>query len=130
MDYNNFVGAAFFDSITLTGVGEVTLNIKFSFHSVNVDPNETALVESEFKFHTFSTIPANIHNIAKITHSGAGNKTNTGSVTITGPARHKLDLQVVLSGFSASRLPADVTNSCSASSDATNTALVTMTSEV
>ena len=125
-DFNNFVGAAFFDSITLTGVGEVTININFSFHSVNVDPNENTLAESEFKFDTFSSIEANTHNVAKISHSGAGNRTNSGSVTITGPSGHKFDLLVALSGFSASRLPADVTNSYSASSDATNTALVTI----
>lgn len=123
-DFNNFVGAAFFDRITLVGASSIRIN--YSFHTFNEDPNANTLAETEFKFDTFSSIPTNTFNVAKFVHSGAGNHTNSGSVVINGPGGHTFDLLVAMSSFSNSRLADGVTDSYFARSDATNTAMVTI----
>lgn len=122
---NNFVGAGFFDTITLAGPGPVSLRISYSFHSVNVDPNSESLAETVFKLDTFSSTLGN-RNEPAIVHSGAGAITNTASFVLNGVAGDQFDLLAEMSSFSSVVLPDGVSGNFAASSDATNTAFVTI----
>jgi hypothetical protein len=122
---NNFVGAGFFDTITLSGPGPVSLRISYSFHSVNVDPNTYTLAQSTFKLDTFSSTLGN-RNEPTIVHSGAGERMNTQSFVINGVAGDRFELLAEMSGFSSVNLLDGVAGEFMASSDATNTAYVTI----
>jgi hypothetical protein len=124
--FNSFVGAGFYDTITLTGPGVVSLSINFSLHSVNLDPNVETFAETQLKMDTFSSALGN-QNIGAIVHSGAGNRTDSGVITVTGVAGQKFDLMGELSSLSSVIYGSSGSGSSTAESDALHTGSVWIT---
>jgi hypothetical protein len=122
---NNFVGAGFFDTLTLTGEVPVSLRINYSFHSINTLSAMNADATTVFKLDTFSTSLGN-QNIPAITHNGAGERTDSGSFIINGVAGNTFDLLAEMSSFSSSFLASSQTGTFTAVSDELNTGLITI----
>jgi hypothetical protein len=118
--FSSFIGASFYDTITLTGVGVVSLTINYSLHSVNTDPNGETFAQTELKMATFSTALGN-SSPGAISHTGAGNRTDSGSITVTGFAGQKFDLTGDLASLSSVNYTASSSGSISAESDAMHT---------
>jgi hypothetical protein len=125
--FNNQVGAGFFDTFTMAGVGPVVLRINYSFHAINVDPNSSTVAESKLKLDTFSSTTTARVNLGQLVIDTAGEQTLTGSFEVSGVAGTKFDFLAELSSFSAVSLENGVIGSLTASSDASSTALLTVT---
>jgi hypothetical protein len=123
--FSSFVGASFYDTITLTGTGVVSLVVTYSLHSVNSDPTERTFAMSELKANTYSTTLGNL-NPVKLSHIGTGNETTTQSLLITGVAGNTFDLSLELANLSSVHFPTGFTGDERANSDASHTALLTI----
>lgn len=119
--FNNFVGAGFFDTITLRGVGPISLTINYSLHTVNVDPRAETFAETQLKVDVYSQDLGN-QSPGAIVHSGAGNRTDSGTLVVSGFNGQKFDLHSELSSLSSVIYSSSNSGAMFASSDAMNTA--------
>ena len=124
--FNNFVGASFYDTITLAGPGVVTLSINYSLHSINSDSNALTFAETQLKMDTYSLALGN-QNAGAIVHSGAGNRTDSGVITVSGVAGQQFFLEGELSSLSSVIYGSSDSGTHTAESDALHTGTVWIT---
>lgn len=127
--FNNFVGAAFFDRITLDGAGPVSLRIGTSLHSVLGAPDSETHAEVQLKVDAFSVGVTPLWRVdqSPIVHEGAGERRTASSFIVNGTAGQSFDLLVELSSLVSASTPAGQLGVRRAFADASHTGLVTIT---
>lgn len=127
--FNNFVGAAFFDRITLVGAGPVSLRIGTSLHSVLGAPDAGTHAEVQLKVDAFSlgVVPVWRVNQAPIVHQGTGERRTAASFVVNGSGGQSFDLLVELSSLVSASMPAEQLGERRAFADASHTGLLTIT---
>lgn len=123
--FNNFVGAALYDTITLVGAGLMELRLNYALHANNVDPGAETDVFAGLKLDVYNTASGSLRPGAIII-DGPGNRTVTRTLSVFANAGTTITVSLELAAFASVLLSSGVPGTLTASTDAMNTGSLTI----